>query len=949
MKHTQFLREIRRFVASERIYTDDLRRLAWGCDAGFYRLTPKIVVRLENEAEAASILQAAQKWGVPLTFRAAGTSLSGQSISDSVLLVAGKNWERCSIDSNGEKIVFQPGILGARINEILRPLGRKFGPDPASIKSAMAGGILMNNASGMNCGIWANSDKLLLSARMILLDGTILDTGNAQSRAAFEETHPEFLRKIEYLRDKIRSNPTWVQKIQKKYAIKNVMGLNLRPFVAYEDPFDIIAHLLVGSEGTLAFLAEASMRTLRDDPFRASAMLYFETLDEACRAVQAMKRAPVHCAELLDKKSLSSVGDSTGTNLTAVLTETTAPSVQELRENIRQIEEILRPFSTFTPVRFSDKPEEYAEFWNIRSGIFPAVGGTRPVGTTCLIEDVAFPIDSLPEATRDLQKLIEECGYDDACIYGHALEGNFHFVIHQKFDTQDDIQKYERLMSGLLHLVVDKYDGSLKAEHGTGRNMAPFVAYEWGEELFGMMRDVKKLFDPTNILNPGVIFNDDPACHLKNLKPLPLANSIIDRCIECGFCESSCASCGFTLSSRQRIVVQREIARLEQSGESRVAVRLSKAFRFPGVATCAGDGLCTMACPMGIQTAELAHFWRAKSLPEGSLGYRLGELAARRFAWLKPPMRGVLRVADLAHKILGTSWMNFVCRTLHRASFGAIPLWTPSMPRAFVVQKVAKEHTSCPADGGDSELRVVYFPSCINQAFGAARNAPDAAPLVEKTVAILRRAGYRVIFPERLESLCCGTIWESKGMSKIADEKSAELERALRHASNDGEIPILCDQSPCLYRMREKMPTLKLYEPVEFIETFLLDKLHFVPIDRPIAIHATCSMRKMKLEKLLLTLARRCSSRVVAPEKTGCCGFAGDKGFTLPTLNAYALRHLREEIEESQCVQGYSNSRTCEIGLSTHSGISYESIVYLVEECTRLRLEDVSALERLGE
>lgn len=936
-----FLRDVSTFVPQDRIYTDELRRLAWGTDAGFYRLVPRIVIRSANEQEVSDILKIAGQHNLPVTFRAAGTSLSGQAISNSILVIAGKHWEKYAISENREQITLQPGIIGQRVNEILHPYGRKFAPDPASVKSAMVGGIVMNNASGMNCGTHANSDQVLLSARIVLADGTVLDTGQAASRWMFARSHASFLSRIEELRDAVRSNAPLAERIRYKYSIKNVTGLNIRPFIAFDDPFDIITHLMVGSEGTLAFLSEVTMRTEYDYPYKASAMLYFSDIREACRAVVAMKKLTtatgtpvVFGAELLDSKSLASVDDSTGKGLTAVLTETKGSTQEELNRNIANIEAALHYFDTFVPVHFTDQPEEYSKYWAIRSGIFPSVGGTRPLGTTCLIEDVAFHIEDLPEATAELQQLIARHGYDDACIYGHALEGNYHFIINQSFSTEAEVKRYEALMDDVKELVVTKYDGSLKAEHGTGRNMAPFVRYEWGDEAFAVMKAVKELFDPNGLLNPGVIFNDDPHCHTKNFKPLPLTNAHVDRCIECGFCEVNCLTCGFTLSSRQRIVLQREISRLRQSGEDpqRLAT-LEKQYRYPGNETCAGDGLCAMSCPMNINTGDLTHDLRQSELPSGSLGYRIGDFAANHFAGIKSTLRPVLTLANTVHAVLGTSAMSTLTRSMHHAL--GIPQWTPEMPKAFKLRmKSGTLHSTL--------SKVVYFPSCINQTMGLPKHSPVTQPLVDKMYSLLQKAGYEVIFPRHMEKLCCGTIWESKGMLDIADRKTAELEAALWKASEQGRYPVLCDQSPCLHRMRETIHRMKLYEPAEFIYTFLRDRLDFTPTDRPVALHITCSMRKMGLADTMIKLAKLCSTHVLIPEEVGCCGFAGDKGFTHPEVNSYALRKLHPQLEGTGIEIGYSNSRTCEIGLTTHAGIPYVSIAYLADQCTTARTPENS-------
>lgn len=959
--YTCFLEEVRRFIPAERIYTDELRRLAWGTDAGFYRHIPQIVVRSANETEVSKLLVLSDKFDIPVTFRAAGTALSGQSITDSVLIVAGKNWEKYEITNAGKTIIMQPGLVGHRVNQLLAPLGRKLGPDPASIKSAMIGGIVMNNASGMNCGTHANSDKMMVSARIVLADGTVLDTGDAQSKAAFEKSHPAFVAGIKALREEVKNNKALYDRIQKKYSIKNVTGLNIRPFIAYDDPFEIMAHLMVGSEGTLAFMSEITMNTVPEETAKSTAMLYFPTMKESCRAVVAMKKLKdqdgpiVKSAEMLDYKSLASVNDPVYlqfideqrkkygadadiTGLTAVLTEVKCLSQEQMQAQKQAVLDCLKQFEAYIPFTFTEDAAVYSKFWAIRAGIFPSVGGMREPGTTCLIEDVAFPIEDLPEATVELQQLLARHGYDDACIYGHALEGNYHFIVNQSFKTPADTERYEKLMDEVIALVVDKYDGSLKAEHGTGRNMAPFVEHEWGTEAHQLMKKVKALFDPKNLINTGVIFNDDPTCHIKNIKPLPqlkvtdldpdkeLAESIyakLNKCIECGFCEVNCLSCGFTLSSRQRLVIRREISRLQQTGEDNARLELlKKQYQYPGNETCAGDGLCSTSCPMGINIADLTHLIRQESLQPGSFGYNVGNFAANHFAGIKSTLRPVLSLANLGHTILGTSAMNAIGGAMHAAG---LPKWCAAMPKPIY---------SIPSPTVKAERKVVYFPSCINQTMGTAKDSPVKESLVNKMTALLNKAGYEVIYPKNMQKLCCGTIWESKGMMDIADRKVKELEAALWEASEQGKYPVLCDQSPCLHRMRHCIKQMKLYEPAEFISTFLVPYLKFTPTDRPVAVHVTCSMRLMGLADTIVNLAKKCSTKVVVPEEVGCCGFAGDRGFTHPEVNKYALRKLKPQLEANNIQIGYSNSRTCEIGLHTNTGVPYVSIAYLVDECT---------------
>jgi len=914
-----FLKAVKGILPKDRIYTDELRTLAWGADASEYKLKPRVVLRAADEDEVSRILTLAHKMGLPVTFRAAGTSLSGQAVTDSILLVAGKHWERWEYHDD-TTVTLQPGIVGARVNRLLAPYGRYFGPDPASIGSCMVGGIVANNASGMSCGTHANSDKMLVSARLVLADGTVLDTGSASSREAFRKTHPEILEGLTRLREEVLGNEKLARRIRHKYSIKNVTGLNLRPLVAYEDPFEMLSHLMVGSEGTLAFLSEVKMKTLPIAPYKASAMIYFPDMVTAAKAVVAMKGKPVSAAELLDKRSLASVNDphlqADVPDLTAVLTETQAQSPETLQEQIDTIIHTLRPFRA--EVRFSSDPAEVMQYWAIRSGIFPTVGGMRKEGTTCLIEDVAFHIEDLPAATADLSALLDKHGYTDSCIYGHALEGNFHFIINQAFETREDILRYDAMIKDVVNLVVEKYDGSLKAEHGTGRNMAPFVEQEWGAEAFGLMRRIKKLLDPKGILNPGVIFNEDKDCYLKNLKAMPvLPYESVNKCIECGFCEVNCVTCGFTLSSRTRIVVQREIARRKAAGEPWEA--LEKAYGYPGQVTCAGDGLCSSSCPMRINVGDMTHELRKEHL--GVAGNWLGAWVAEHFRGTKTLVRGTLGVAHAAHLVLGDTLMGAVGKGLHTMG---LPLWTPETPLPLKMRKPSSPQ---------SPLKVVYFPSCLNQTMAQAP-ADTVKPLMEETVELLNKAGFEVIFPPRMETLCCGTIWESKGMPEVADKKLRELEESLWEASARGKYPVLCDQSPCLHRMRKGIKTMHLYEPAEFLLRFVAPRLEFHPMDTPVAVHVTCSTRLMGLKDALVQLAQKCSTHVFVPEEIGCCAYAGDKGMTHPEMNAYALRKLKRALKEHGVQEGYSNSRTCEIGLSTHGGITYRSIVYLVNACT---------------
>ncbi len=930
-KYKTLYEKLERSIDRERMFHDPLFTLAFGTDASFYRLIPKLVIRAKDENEVSLILTESSKLGIPVTFRAAGTSLSGQAITDSVLLIAGSQWKKFSIMENGSEITLQPGLTGGYINSLLSPLGRKIGPDPASINAAMIGGIAANNASGMCCGTSQNSYKTVNGLKIIFADGTILNTKDNSSRKAFRESHSKLLNEIENLAISAKRNIILAEKIRKKYRMKNTTGYSLNALIDFTDAFDIIEHLMIGSEGTLGFISEISLKTVPEYPYKASALMLFPDIEKACNAVSLMKSSPVSAVEIIDRAGLRSVENEKGIpdflkllgdSVCALLVETVAANKADLDGNIDIIKNSIKAITVERPVIFTGIPAEYELLWKIRKGLFPSVGAMRRTGTTVIIEDVAFPVDALAAATLDLQQILKKLRYDEAVIFGHALEGNLHFVFTQDFSTKSEIDRYAVLMSEVSALVVNKYNGSLKAEHGTGRNMAPFVELEWGKDAYNLMAEIKRIFDPLNILNPGVILNSDNQVHLKNLKPIPPANEIIDKCTECGFCEPACVSAGLTLTPRQRIAVHREIVALEKSGhEPHRAAALAKSFDYPGNQTCATDGLCAISCPVKIDTGKLI-----KNLRTTKIGARgnSGIWIANHMSFITSAARRSLNAVSFFHLVLGTSAMRVISESLRKVSGNRIPLWNPFMPKGAVAINSVNNVVS-------PECRkVVYFPSCINRSMGVSPDHREEKQLSEKMIELLRKAGYVPIYPENLNDLCCGMAFSSKGYTKAGTKKSEELEAALLKASNNGEYPVLCDMSPCLFTMKENMgPALKLYEPVQFIMEYLLPWLVITPVDETITVFPVCSMKKMELDEKLTELAKICAKNVIVPE-TNCCGFAGDRGFTYPELNKHGLNNLKDQLTE-EVIHGYSTSRTCEIGLSQHSGISYKSIIYLVD------------------
>ncbi|HAV6897310.1 TPA: FAD-binding oxidoreductase [Vibrio vulnificus] len=925
-------------IEQERIITQEAKRLAYGTDASFYRLVPKIVLRLKDLQEVIFAIQSCRELHVPCTFRAAGTSLSGQAISDSVLITLTDDWRGHEIVDDGNKIILQPGVIGADANRYLAPFQRKIGPDPASINTCKIGGIAANNASGMCCGTAQNSYRTVDSMKIVFSDGTILNTADEASIAAFKQSHASLVSGIEALCHQVADNKELSDKIKHKYRLKNTTGYALNALVDYQDPIEVIEHLMIGSEGTLGFIAEITYNTVIEHPNKASALLVFATIEEACRAVTTLSKLPVAAVELMDGRAMRSVADKAGMpsfiqsldlEAAAILVESHASCQTTLDLQCKSVMDALAEYTIIESVPFTSDAATVATLWGIRKGMFPAVGAVREVGTTVIIEDVAFPVENLANGVRDLQALFDRFQYGEAIIFGHALEGNLHFVFTQGFDSQTEIDRYGKFMDEVAELVAVKYQGSLKAEHGTGRNMAPYVELEWGREGYQLMQQIKTIFDPQGLLNPGVIINDNPHSHIENLKPMPAADPLVDRCIECGFCEPVCPSRTLTLSPRQRIVLYRELQRRERAGEKIQASELEKVFEYQGIDTCAATGLCAERCPVGINTGDLVKKLRTAKYQKFT---PIAKWTADHFSTTTAIARNGLRANQLASKVIGAPTVGKLTNGLRSLTKGSTPIWYPEYPTA---NQHSLGSSAFPITA--TEKKVVYMPSCASRNMGQQADAPDQRPLTEVTLSLIKKAGYEVIIPAQLSNQCCGMPYDSKGMNELATNKARQLEEVLWQASREGTYPVLMDTSPCAKRSIEQFSQpMEVLEPTGFVSKYLLPHLDITPLNETVMLHVTCSSRRMGLENAMITLANACASRVIVPEHIQCCGWAGDKGFTTPELNAAAVHPLKAQVP-SDCQRGFSNSRTCEIGLSHHSGIPYQSILYLVDDASSPR------------
>jgi D-lactate dehydrogenase len=931
-------------IAADRVLIRPIDLIAYASDASFYRLIPKAVVLAQSVEEIRAVFAFSQKTQIPMTFRAAGTSLSGQSISDGLLVEVARNWRGLWVEEGGSKIRVQPGVIGARANQVLAPYRAKIGPDPASIATCTLGGILSNNSSGMCCGVEQNAYHTLHSMKFLLPSGTVIDTSQPDADEIFHAREPQLARGVLELKAQLEGNAALRERVRSKYRMKNTTGYSLNAFLDFDKAVDIFQHVMIGSEGTLAFIAEAVLNTVPDLPVKYTGLLLFPDLYAAAASIVPLRQAGAKALEIMDRASLRSVETQSGVPASI---RTLPPAAAGLLAEFQSAQEseraafekvaggVVARLPLYEPARFTHLAAEQALLWKIRSGMFPSVGSVRKSGTTVIIEDVAFPVEHLADAAQDLTGLFRKHQYDEAIIFGHAKDGNLHFVITQSFNNHKVIDQYARFMDDVVELVVQRYDGALKAEHGTGRNMAPFVETEWGSDGYKIMRRLKALADPHNLLNPGAIINPDHNAHLDNLKQLPSVEPEIDKCIECGYCEPKCPSRELTLTPRQRIVVRREMARLQEGGNgTSLYESLDREFPYMALDTCATDGMCATACPVSIDTGQLVKRFRNVRASAGAHEWALR--IANNFVLTERLLRWSLRLGHATEKVIGIGGMRALTRVMKRFVGGNLREWMSDTPYA-AGPVPATQHAGAQA---------VYLPSCISRVMGRLPGEATDASLMEVTVELGRRAGIPVFIPSDVTGTCCGTPFSSKGFSRAhAIAINAAIERCWRW-SEEGNLPIVIDTSPCTYGFRtargylteenqQRFDRIRFLDAIEFVHDKLLPELPVKTKSRSVALHPVCSVTKMGIGAKLEGIARACSEEVTIPADAGCCAFAGDRGFLFPELTRSATRLEAAEVRAKQPDECYSSSRTCEIGMTRATGQIYRSYLYLLEKATR--------------
>ncbi|MDC9822329.1 FAD-binding and (Fe-S)-binding domain-containing protein [Devosia sp. ZB163] len=928
-------------IRKDRIMTDALMTYAYSGDASSYRLVPAVVVIVNTEDEVRAVIEAARAERLPLTFRAAGTSLSGQAITEGVLAVLGDGWKKLQVHDEGLRVTLGPAVIVANANRALKPFNAKLGPDPASQATCKIGGVVNNNSSGMCCGVAYNTYHTMHRLRVMLVDGTVLDSGDPESVAAFRVSHAHLLAELTALHKKVAADPELVELIRKKYRIKNTVGYSINALLDFHDPIDILIHLIVGSEGTLGFVSEVTYNTIPEHPYKVTGLIPFPDPYSCARAISKLANGGVQtttgvtAAEYIERRALQTVEHLpaiqpyvkffTETS-PVILIDISAPDQATLEQETAKASAILASEGA-TDITFSADEDISHGLWDVRKGFFATGGAARPKGTSMLTEDVAAPIDRLADFVIDMRKLLDDCGYEDAIIFGHALAGNLHFQMSDSFMDPQAAVKFDHFSKELSELVSVRYGGSLKAEHGTGRAIAPFVEAEWGTKAYLIMHEIKRLFDPEGLLNPGVLLNPDPDIHIKNLKLMPLADEVIDLCIECGFCEPACPSHHMTLSPRQRIAVTRERARLRQTGEDpeRLAA-LDEGFQYAGLDTCAACNLCSLRCPVGIETGTMVIGERARRRTERAKG--VAHWVADHTVALETGMKLGVATQAFSRRVVGDGVVDAVAGALHALAPKAVPRVSPALRPGPGAPKPGPVATGAP------QGRVVYFPSCATRMFGSATAENGMLPTTDAMMALLRRAGFDPVVPEHAEGQCCGQPFLSKGFPDEAERVGSSTRTEIDRLSGAGRFPVLTDASTCAKHMREHPGAAPVADSAEFLIAEVLPRLKITGKLPAVAVHHNCSAQRLKEQSAIEALAVAIADKVVVLDAITCCGYAGDKGLYVPELNAHATRFAKAQIPEG-CEFGLSTVSTCATGLSERMGIPFFSIASLLERVSR--------------
>ncbi|MBX9787447.1 MAG: anaerobic glycerol-3-phosphate dehydrogenase subunit C [Pirellulales bacterium] len=512
------------------VQADDVTLQLYATDASIYQIRPLAVICPRSVADVVAVVGYAGDNQLPIHARGAGTGLAGESLGPGLVLDFSRFMRRLvSVDDTSVRV--QPGLVLERLNQQLRAQERCFGPDPAMSHVTTMGSVIAIDAAGSHWLRWGSARRHIRSLQVVLADGSLLEVGrepvdveisggaSARKRALVADLSDVLARHA----DQIKRQPTRSLVNRSGYALGGVLA---------DGQLDV-AKLLCGSEGTLALVTEATLDIQPLARQRGVALLFFDRLEAAARAVSEIVPLGPSACDLMDRRHLSLAREHEprfeklipGNAEAVLIVEQQADTAAEVRDGLRRMIDQTRRRRLAFDARQAFDRDDVELFWQLAHRVVPTLyrlrGSSRAVP---FVEDIAVPPDALPGFLTEMQNVLKR-HLVTASLYGHAGHGQLH--LRPFLDLADPAS-----LVTMRHLASDLYDsvlavgGTISGEHGTGLSRTSFVRRQYGE-LCEVFTEIKRVFDPRNLLNPGKVIGDDPELLTKNLRPLPMSSAVV--------------------------------------------------------------------------------------------------------------------------------------------------------------------------------------------------------------------------------------------------------------------------------------------------------------------------------------------------------------------------------------------------------------------------------------
>ena len=870
-------------------------------DASLYRVPPRVVVMPHDAEEVALALQVARAEGVPITSRGAGTSIAGNAIGPGIVLNFSRHMNRVlDIDPEARTATVQPGVVQARLQDAARPHGLLFGPDPSTSTRCTIGGMIGNNACGTKSLAYGRTSDNTLAVAGYLADGTELRTGPRAGHAPTEELRDRLRRLAATDLATLRTEFARFGRQASGYALEHLLPEN-----GTDDGTDL-ARLLVGSEGTLAVLTEATVRLVRKPAHARLVVLGFATQYDAADAVPALlEHAPTAC-EGLDARLVDVLRDRRGPDAVPPLPRGAAWLFVELSgETTAEVQAAAERLVRAAPsdlqaldARAVPDPAEATALWRIRSdgaGLAGRSADNEPAHAGW--EDAAVPPRQLGEYLRGFDDLLEDHGLT-AAPYGHFGEGCMHVRLDLPLEAADGVARSRAFLEDAARLVAE-FGGSMSGEHGDGRARSELLPYMYSPAALAMFGAVKHTFDPTGLLNPGVLVDPEPLdanlriATARHDLPLPAFmypeddgrfSRAVHRCTGVGKCvadgvldQTPTVMCPSFLATREDKHSTRGRARVLQevvNGNSPLD------FDSPGVhesldlcLSCKG---CASDCPTGVDMAT----YKSEVLHQTYRG-RLRPITHYSLGWLPRWVALASRTPALANAMMWlTRRVPMLLRTAGIDPRRGLPTFAPRTFRRDAGSVAPRAgHLRRAADGGGvpasaASNRVVLFVDTFSNAF-----TPDAA---WATMTVLEAAGYGVELVPRQS--CCGLTWITTGQLDAARRMVATTVEQLLPFARAG-VPIVGIEPSCTGVLRKDAPELLGTPEAELVAEHtltlaeLLERTDWTPPGLDglrVLAQPHCHHHAVMGWGADQRLLERAGAQVEA--LAGCCGLAGNFG-----------------------------------------------------------------------